>query len=502
MDRRKFVKTGTLLSIPFILKSCNWATDKKIYSVEVQSDASTGHILYDSQKFKREHVLETEYLIVGGGIAGMTAACQLKDKNFLLFELSDQLGGSSSAIEHDGVGITQGAHYDLEYPKNYGQEVLEFLKQLDIIEYHSWSDSWSFKDQQHLILHRRKNQCFDNGEFRKDVLKEGTLKDDFLKLLDSFSGKMNLPTRLIDKELHYLDKIDFLKFLNEKLILDSDFIRGLDYHMKDDYGAGCQEVSALAGVHYFKCRPYYKEIVELFSPPEGNHYFINKMACMLNKEKLLTSHLVKELKEDEDGFVAEVIDIKKQSILTIKCKKVVYAGQKHALKYIYPEGYKLFSKNTSSPWMVVNVVMDNSIPHLAFWQNEMLTDDTSFMGFADSGAQHVNSNKYRILTAYYCLPQESRKDLLNVEADKDKIAEATIAHMSAYFKENIIDKVQKIFIKVMGHGMPIPIPGYLFDDKNQYRSNRNIAYAGVDNGRLPLFYEAVDSGIEAIKALR
>ena len=187
MDRRKFVKSSTLLTLPLILQSCDWPTSKKSYSVDVNSDATIGHLLYNSRSFAKGATLETEYLIVGGGIAGMAAACQLKDKDILVCELSDKVGGSSSSVDFKGMNISQGAHYDLEYPKGYGKEVLEFLNQLDVIEYHSWSDSWSFKEHQHIVLHRRKNQCFDHGEFRKDVLEEGTSKVEFLKLLDKFS---------------------------------------------------------------------------------------------------------------------------------------------------------------------------------------------------------------------------------------------------------------------------------------------------------------------------
>jgi len=51
----------------------------------------------------------------------------------------------------------------------------------------------------------------------------------------------------------------------------------------------------------------------------------------------------------------------------------------------------------------------------------------------------------------------------------------------------------------MGHAMPVPKKGYLFDDKNKYRSDKNLVYAGVDNSRLPLFFEALDAGIQAKK---
>ncbi|MEQ9286286.1 MAG: FAD-dependent oxidoreductase [Cyclobacteriaceae bacterium] len=501
MDRRDFVKAAALATMPMILKSCNWPGSEGSYDIVVDSDAQTGHLVYKSGKFERLPVIQTEYLIVGGGVAGMTAAAQLQGKDFLLCELSNSLGGSSSAARFEGMYLSQGAHYDLSYPRGYGEEVLGFLENLGVIQYQHWRDSWGFTDQQHIILHRKKNQCFDHGEYRKDVLGEGETKDKFLEILSAYSGKMHLPSRLIEEKFHHLNAETFLGFLKKHLPMDDTFVRGLDYHMKDDYGTGCAEVSALAGIHYFMCRPYYKEIMELFSPPEGNQYFINKMAERTGAERLLTNHLVKNIREEKEGFMVHVVDVKNQQVKPVKADKVIYAGQKHALKYIYPAGYDLFRQNTSAPWLVVNVVTDNTLPLPAFWQNEMLTEDTSFMGFVDSASQFTGQSRYRVFTAYYCLPVGSRDDLLQVEKEKKTIAQSTVRHVGDYFRKDISGYVKQVFIKAMGHAMPIPGPGYLFDDKNQYRTNKQLAYAGVDNSRLPLFYEAVDSGLEAVKIL-
>ena len=54
--------------------------------------------------------------------------------------------------------------------------------------------------------------------------------------------------------------------------------------MVDDYGSTADQVSALAGVHYYACRPYYTESVELFSPPQGNAYFVQKLLEVLSPE--------------------------------------------------------------------------------------------------------------------------------------------------------------------------------------------------------------------------
>ena len=480
------------------MKSCQWQDSEASYPIVVQSDAKTGHLIYESNKFTQVNKKSVEILIVGGGIAGLSAANALKERDFLLCELSDHLGGTSSAFQDDKFYYAQGAHYDLAYPSNYGLEVIQLFEDLGIVKYQSWNDRWGFVDEQHLITHRRKNQCYDHGVIRKDVLPEGPIKEKFLELIAMYNRVMPLPSRLIPSKYHYLNQITFADFLGSNLKPDKSFLNGLSYHMKDDYGSDVYSVSALAGIHYFACRPYYDEIVELFSPPEGNHYFISKMSHSLNREQLLTGHLVRRINKTNSGFEVEIVDIDGQKVKLVNTRKIIYAGQKHALKYIYQEDAKLFEDNNYAPWMVVNVAIKNELNQIGYWQNEMLTDDETFLGFVDSDAQ-VRDAEYRVFTAYYCLPPTSRNDLMNVEANKKNIAEKTINYINAYFKEDISEFVQQVSIKVMGHAMPIPGKGYLFNDKNELRKNKNIAYAGVDNSRLPLLYEAVDSGLIAAK---
>lgn len=501
MERRKFLKISSLATLPLILQSCDWAESENGFPITVYTDIHTGHLIFKSSTFPKEEVISTETLIVGGGVAGLSAANQLREKDFFLCELSGDLGGTSSSVTNGGVTFAQGAHYDLSYPSNYGKDGLELLQSLDIIEYQSWKDAWAFRDKQFIVPNPRKSQCFEAGKMRSDVLPEGELRAQFQELLKPYYGRMPMPTTLIGEELKALNEITFHAFLEENLALTSSFKRGLDYHMLDDWGGTTEQVSALAGIHYFTCRPYETQVVDLFSPPDGNGYFIKKMANNLPDERLLTSHLVKAIRSEEGGFVTEVIDIKTKAIKTFKSANVIYAGQKHALKYIMPEQYQFFENNVYAPWLVLNFVLKNDLEIKGFWQNEMLVDDETFMGFVDSDMQETGDNEHRVLTAYYCLPPASRNDLKNVEANREVIADKTIGYLNQYFDQDISSLIQEAHIKVMGHAMPIPNVGYLFDDKNQNRLHKNMTFAGVDNARLPLFFEAMDSGIQAAKLL-
>lgn len=490
-----------MATLPIILQSCDWDVGSSSFQITVHTDIHTGHLIFKSQNFPKVESQSINTLIVGGGIAGLSAANRLKDDDFLLCELSDNLGGTSSSTSSNGTVFAQGAHYDLAYPSYYGKDVLELLEHLDIIEFQSWKDNWSFKDKEFIIPHSRKNKCFESGDFRSDVLKSGALKEQFHNLLQPFQGQMPMPTSLIEEEFRQLNDITFNQFLIEKLNLTPEFKRGLDYHMLDDWGGTTDQVSALAGIHYFTCRPYDSQVVDLFSPPDGNNYFIKKLANQLHKNTTKTKHLVKSIKKQDDGFLTEVIDVENQTLKTIESNRVIYAGQKHALQYIMPEQYKFFENNTYAPWLVINFILKNDLQKKGYWQNEMLMDDETFMGFVDSDMQNVNHPNHRVLTAYYCLPPESRNDLKNIEANREVIVEKTLGYLNQYFERSITDLVEEVFIKVMGHAMPIPKPGYLFKDKNKDRLYKNMTFAGVDNARLPLLFEAMDSGIQAAKLL-
>lgn len=504
MDRRDFMKFGALALSPILVKYLNDWTQEVVahnFDIEILSDAGVGHLLWKSKDYPWGDTLSTNYLIVGGGIAGLSAAYQLRSKDFLLCELSNYLGGSSSANTHRDQYFTQGAHYDLAYPAYYGKEMLKVLFDLDIIDFDAKSQSWVFVDKHFLIHPERESITFDKGAFRKDVLPEGKLKADFEALLRPFVGKMLMPTTDIDSRYHALNKLTFRDFLEQNISLSQDFLAAIDYAMMDDWGAKSDVVSALAGVHYYACRPYFDSNPELFSPPEGNAYFAQKFISKIPQERLLTNQLVRKIESTPEGFEVTVVDVKQEQQLLIKTAKIVYAAHKHALKYIYPEGYSLFQNNSYAPWLVVNVVLNQPVAKKVYWQNEYISGEQPFMGFVDSGAQFQPQSSRRTLTAYYCLEPHQRNDLLTIDQRAPALVEQTIKHMEEVLQMPIRNLVEKVYIKAMGHAMPIPKPHFLLQNPNKNAAQTGIAYAGVDAGRLPLFFEAADSGLQAVRAL-
>lgn len=493
MKRRDFIKiAGTL---PFIY-SCN---DKDIgsFDIEVVSNHSIGHLVRDYASQEAKILPKGKIAIIGGGIAGLSAAYQLKDQDFTLFELNDYIGGTSGSIRRYDTDIALGAHYDLAYPKEYGREALKVLKELNIIKWNEEKEWWSFVDYQYIIPSEIESRIFENGAHRFEFFTDQDWFTKFKDLMISFEGQMNMPLGEINQELN---NISFYDFIFKEIGVSRECERLLDYHMKDDFGASCKEVSALAGLNYYACRPYYSKGEELFSPPQGNAYFANKLLSTLKVDQVKENHVVTKIQKKERTFIIDLLNIENEQFLQQEFDRVIYAGKQHGLSYVFPEISNFIKPKKYAPWCVVSLILDD-FDFPAYWQNELIGMDEDLLGFVDSGAQYQVEGK-RFLNVYYCLKENDQEKLIQWAKDPEVLVQKTIRYIQEYFGETIRDKILKAIVHPIGHGMPIPEPGYVGDNLNDRIPFPNFAVAGVDNGRLPLFFEALDSGIEAAKKVR
>ncbi|HAI77454.1 MAG TPA: hypothetical protein DCM08_14580 [Microscillaceae bacterium] len=513
MQRRHFIKLGSVVLLPWVY-GCGTEydpIDTVAYPIQLQSDIQTGHLIWQAAQFpwvETSRKKPYDVLVVGGGVAGLSAAYALRNTDLLVCELSDRWGGTAGSQAFKGLEMCQGAHYDLTYPDYFGAEAMETLTELNVVKFNTASRRWEFVDKQWIIDDKTESLCYSGGYYREDVLPDSPTLEPFFERINSFIGQMRLPTRLIDPKLHPLNTISFEQYLQKDFVLSDELVRAINYQLMDDFGGQMQEVSALAGIYYYAGRPYFNEQNETFSPPEGNFYFVKKLMNQLPPDKLRLKHLIKKIEKKTDVFEVEIIDVAAKQRQLIQAKAVVYAGQKHALKYVFPQDYKLFEHNQYSPWVVMNFVLHPKADLQGldgiFWQNEVVAGKRPFLGFVDSAAQTPQA-AYRTLTAYFCFSPQDRGGLLDFEKKANDLANDAAERISSYFKVSkaYFDKqVVKVFVNLMGHAMPIPTTGYLFADKNAQRSEKGMIYAGVDNSRLPLFVEALDSGLEAAKQVK
>ncbi|NJL13053.1 MAG: hypothetical protein HC913_08695 [Microscillaceae bacterium] len=304
-----------------------------------------------------------------------------------------------------------------------------------------------------------------------------------------------------------LARQSFAAYLSQnRLAAPPEIRRGIDYQMRDDYGAPAAKVSALAGLYYYASRAWENDEYQIFSPPEGNYYFARQLLAHLPPAALHPAHLVYQIEARKKGFAVLVLDTNREACLEIETKAIVFAAPKYTLPYVFPADAPLFRTVEYAPWAVVNLLFPkDSLPDTAFWQNETLHPAPSaYLGFVDSASQHQSPQK-RVLTAYFNFEPRQRPQLLKWAENPQTLVEEALREVAHYFDvsaSELTRHTQAAFVNIMGHAMPIAAPGYLCQDQNQARTHPRLVYAGVDNGCLPLLLEALDSGLEAVKQLR
>ena len=138
MNRRELLTS--FLGVPFALASgCGLATPKlPAEGAIVGGSASVGHRIRDGFQpaISDDSWSETDVVIVGGGVAGLSAARRLRQsgiERFVLLKLTEKPGGTSVSGQSDLVAYPWGAHY-LPVPLPHNTRLIRLLDELGIVE--------------------------------------------------------------------------------------------------------------------------------------------------------------------------------------------------------------------------------------------------------------------------------------------------------------------------------------------------------------------------------
>ncbi|MEZ5347549.1 MAG: FAD-dependent oxidoreductase, partial [Pyrinomonadaceae bacterium] len=135
--RREILKS--FLGLPIALSACRSSfTDHEIEGEIVGASDNIGHILREKRNFEvpAGNWSETKIVIVGGGVAGLSAAWKLKRggiNDFVVLELEKRLGGTSASGTSGLVSYPWGAHY-LPVPFKENTELVSLLAEMSLIE--------------------------------------------------------------------------------------------------------------------------------------------------------------------------------------------------------------------------------------------------------------------------------------------------------------------------------------------------------------------------------
>lgn len=525
-SRRFFLKSiaTSLLVIPF-LQSCQ----EKVVILLIRL-SGTNHILGHRLRVKNfpkpTRQIQIPYLIVGGGISGLSAARQFSKKgidDFLLVELENHLGGNSSNGENKYSKFPLGAHY-LPLPNKKDTELLQFLEEEKIILGYD-SNGFPKFDELQLTFAPDERLFYRNNWQEGLVPKTGnTAEDDiqfkkfFLKM-DAFrAGKgadgkyfFDIPLALSsnEKAVRDFDKITMQQWFEEEGFNSKPLFDYIDYCCRDDFGLGIKYVSAWAGIHYFAARKQDattdgKDNVLTWA--EGNARLAHHLQ-KYTKNKTLKNHLVFEVKIKDEKVVATVFDADKKETIEIIADKVIMATPQFVNQYIIKDRKKLAQNFHYAPWLLATLVVSDLRDNESYplcWDNVIYgSKGLGYIYDQHQSVQQLQSKK--VITYYYSFSSSDvRKSRREVYSRKTEHWKQLVFDDLKLAHPNIESVTEEINIHLLGHGMISPVPDFIFGEaKKESAQNidNKIFFAHSDLSGISIFEEAFHQGINSVNQI-
>ncbi len=522
--RREILKS--FLGLPFALAACQSNSEIISYDGEiVGANADVGHILRENRSFEvAANNWETaKVVIVGGGVAGLIAAWKLNKENFddfVLLELENRIGGTSTSGTSNLVSYPWGAHY-LPVPFQENVELISLLEEMNLAEGRDKSGELVIKEQ--FLCREPEERIFYKGRWYDGLyLHAGESPEDirqlaeFQKQLDFWAdwrdsgGKrafvLPVANCSTDAEATALDKISFSDWLKQKGFTSERLFWYCDYACRDDYGLKLEQTSAWAGLFYF-CSRVPKSGVEsqsFITFPEGNGRFVNHLAEKV-KQNIRRSQIAVEIIPNETG--AEIIcrNAETKEIRGIRAEKVIFAAPVFTANYLIrdfkqnpPSHIREFEHNA---WFVANLFLKDR-PKSQFvrdfplaWDNVLY--ESPSLGYVAATHQKGIDYGASVFTYYYPMTEtDGRAKLLSL--DWKELSDICLTDLSRAHP-NIRELTAKIDIMRWGHAMISPKPNFIWSGVREKAQEpfRNIHFAHSDLSGIALFEEAFYHGIRA-----
>ncbi len=511
------------LGAPFALSACRSGTTKPFPEGEIiGQNVSLGHVLREKRNFEvpADNWESKDIAIIGGGIAGLTAAWKLKKENrndFVLLEIEKEVGGTSQSGTGSGMGYPWGAHY-LPVPFRENTELVSLLDEMSLIE--GGRDEIVVKEQ--YLCREPEERVFYKGRWYEGLyLNVGASEDDrrqfaeFQKQIDGWvnwrdgSGRRAFVVPLAncstDAEVVTLDKISFADWLRQKGFSSERLIWYCDYACRDDYGLKLEQTSAWAGLFYFcsRVRKSGAESQPFITFPEGNGRFVNHLFGSV-REHVQRERVVVSVTPNDKGV--DVICLDDGEIRGVHCKNVIFASPMFTAPYII-RGFRqdapfVATEFQHNAWFVANLFLkDRPKPRFAkdfplSWDNVLY--ESPSLGYVTATHQKGIDYGPTILTYYYpmCAEENGRPKLFNYEW-RD-LADVCLTDL-ARAHPDIRELTTRIDIMRWGHAMVSPRPNFIWSGVREkaVKPYRNIHFAHTDLSGIALFEEAFYHGLRA-----
>lgn len=483
------------------------------------ADMARGHRLREKRFPPPSAETETGIAIVGGGIAGLSAAWALADagyRDFRLLELEDATGGTARSGSNAITAFPLGAHY-LPIPNPESTGVLRLLVQLGIVTgveggrpvfdpYQVVADP----EERLLRLGRWQEGLVpatlaarDRDELAAFFARMAAYRDRRDDGRPAFAIPMALSARTAD--LLALDRISFAGWLDAQGWRSPVLRAHVRYACRDDYGTEPEAVSAWAGIHYFAARRGTAANVDgdlVLTWPGGNGHVAGRMAARV-AEHVARGHIVHHVAPDGGGCIVDAWDVAGRRTVRLRARAAILATPRFVAARLAPGidaagfGY--------APWVVANVTVARPPAGRGFalaWDNVSATSESLGYVVATHQSLAVTPGP-TVLTWYLPLSRMAPADARRLMATRP------LGEWQRIVREDLVatnpdlaDAIRRIDVWRWGHAMIRPVPGFLWGGARAAAAMPRppLFFAHSDLSGLPLFEEAHHRGSIAAAA--
>ena len=477
-------------------------------------------------------------VIVGGGVAGLSAARRLTQSDFhdfVLIELEKAPGGTSRSGSSQNISFPWGAHY-IPAPMKENRELVALLNQMGVIE--GTDDQGEPIVREEFLCRDPEERVFYKGRWYEGLyLHVGESAEDraqFQKFNAEVSrwvawrdGKgrraFTLPVSACsdDAEATALDQISMERWLSERGFNSPRLRWWVDYACRDDYGMTLEQTSAWAGLFYFCSRVNKPEIESqpLITWPEGNGRLVNHLYDNAKTKVQLGRAAVEVIPAEENGKTKiNVIGLDQDGHAHgYRAERVIFAAPKFIGRYVirpYRENPPAhLAEFQFGSWMVANLTLRDRPKQTVqrdfplAWDNVLY--ESPSLGYVVATHQRGRDHGPTVFTYYY--PLCDANDRLGrtrlLEMDWRAWADVTLTDLSRAHPE-IRNLVERLDVMRWGHAMIRPRTGFMWGQarRDGAKPFRSIHFAHSELSGVALFEEAFDHGIraadEVLKELR
>ena len=519
MRRRDFLAAAAASALPL---ACRKKPEFPFPGDLIGPDMALGHWLRGGAFPDPESFEPVSVLIVGGGVAGLSAAWRLAGgglDDFRVLELEAEPGGTSRSGQNHVSAFPWAAHY-IPVPDRGNHAVLRLLKECGVLEGFDAKGDPVFAEE--ATVRAPEERLFAYGQWWEGLyLRAGAGAEDerqyhaFFQEVDrwaAFRDGQGRPAFSIPRsrcsdatEARALDQLSFEAWLDARGLRSPRLRWLLDYACRDDYGSRLDTTSAWAGLFYFAARKQGpgEDSRPLLTWPQGNGFLVDHLRRAAGA-RLYCAVMATSVRAEKDGLLVTAWDARNQRRLGFRARHVIFAGPPHVARHVV-EGLAAArpasTRIRNAPWMVANLTLRARPKEPTFppaWDN--VPRDSEALGYVVATHQSLRDHGptvwtwYRPFTGPDCDAERARLRALDWPACAHMVMDdLRKAH------PDLETLVARLDVMRWGHAMVRPVPGLIWDPDFLALAAPfgHVHFAHTELSGLALFEEAQDHGLRA-----